>query len=158
MFLIIYIQSKPLMGVKGLNMLGIAALIFIVILVLRLQTALKNNKTGFVEHGVPEKNYTVLIVSLWLYLIPLLILVFPVNPLIHLLYPLPLIVLFIIPGIVNGRRAGAILSTSGIDIGVNAGRTAENVMWLGVGSLLFVLGNWGFGIFELYLEQHFDSF
>ena len=139
-------------------MLGIAALIFIVILVLRLQTALKNNKTGFVEHGVPEKNYTVLIVSLWLYLIPLLILVFPVNPLIYLLYPLPLIVLFIIPGIVYGRRTGAMLSTSGIDIGVNAGRTAENVMWLGVGSLLFVLGNWGFGIFELYLEQHFDSF
>lgn len=139
-------------------MLGIAVLIFILILVLKLQTALKNNKTGFVEHGVSEKYYTFLVVSLWLYLMPLLILVFPINPLIYLLYPLPILILFIIPGIVYGRKTGAVLSTSGIDIGVNAGKTAENVMWLGIGSLLFVLGNWGFGIFNIYLEQHFDPF
>lgn len=139
-------------------MFGLAALIFILILVLKLQTGLKNNKIGFVEHGISEKNHALLSVYLWLYLIPLLILAFPINPLIYLLYPLPILILFIIPGITLGRKTGNILSTSGIDIGVEAGKTAENVMWLGIGSLLFVLGNWGFGIFTLYLEQHFDPF
>lgn len=138
-------------------MLGYAAIIFIFMLVLTLQSTLRKNKAGFIEYGVSEKNHVLLSVSLWLYLLPLLILVFPIKPQIYLLYPIPLLILFLIPGIIIGRRAGNILSTCGIDVGVDAGRNAENVMWLGVGTLIFVLGNWGYGIFNIYLEQHFDT-
>ncbi len=139
-------------------MLGYAALIFIFILVIKLYSKLKKNKDDYLNYGISKKDHSFLSTSLWLYLIPLLILIFPINPLVYLLYPLPIVILFIVPGIVYGRKAGASLSTSGIDVGVRAGRTAENVMWLGVGTLIFVLGNWGFGIFTLYLDQHFSPF
>jgi len=89
--------------------LGIAVLILILILVLKLQTVLNNNKTEFVKHGISEKNYTFLNISLWLYLVLFLILGFPINPLIYLLYPLQILILFIVPGIVYGRKAGNVL-------------------------------------------------
>lgn len=139
-------------------MLGYVALIFILILVVKLQSTLKRNKAGFLDYGVSEKDHMKLSISLWLYILPLVILLFPVKPIIYLLYPIPFLIFFIIPGIIIGRKAGIKLSTCGIDVGVDVGKNAENVMWLGVGTMVFVLGNWGFDMFNLYLDQHFDTF
>ena len=134
-------------------MLNIAIFIVIFITIYKLNGSIKENKNGYLNHGISSKDYKKLIITLWFYVFPVLIIAFPIKYFIYFIYPIPFLILFFIPGIRAGKKIGKSLSTSGIDVGVKAGRVADNVMSLGIGALLLVLGIWAFGYFNLYLEH-----
>ena len=134
-------------------MLNISIFIVIFITTYKLNGILKENKNGFLNHGISSKDYKKLKFTLWLYVLPVLIIAFPIKYFIYFIYPIPLLILFFIPGIKISKKTGKSLSTSGIDVGVKAGKVADNVMALGIGAMLLVLGIWAFGYFNLYLEH-----
>lgn len=120
----------------------LAIIILIFITVFRLQSTIKKSKQDFIEFGIQEENYHLLRAMLWLYLAPVLVLKFPFSGLPFLL---PFTSLLILPGLVISQDMGKTLSTCGIDTGVKAGRHAENIYFLGIAILLFVLIHWGLG-------------
>jgi hypothetical protein len=127
-------------------MLGMVALFFIVLFCFKYNKKIKNNKSGFLNHGVSEKELNYLVLFTWLYLAPLLIYGFPVKAVVFLVYPVPFILLMFVPGILIGRSISKKLEVSGVDVGVTASRAAANNMWLGVGGLLFCFFNWLLGV------------
>ncbi|MDH5784121.1 MAG: hypothetical protein OEZ16_00765 [Chromatiales bacterium] len=127
-------------------MLGYVALAFIIFFCFKWNKEIKLQKNVFIDHGISENQYRFLILFTWLYLAPLLAFAFPYNSLVHLIYPVPVILVLFLPGIVVGRSVSRKLEVSGVDVGVNAGRAASNNMWLGVGGLCFVFFNWLFGV------------
>ena len=128
-------------------MLGIVALVFIVIFCFKYNKELKKKKSGFIDHGVSEKEFNSLILFTWLYLIPLLVFVIPHKAITFMIYPVPIALVFFLPGIITGRSISKKLEVSGIDVGVSAGRSASKNMWLGVGGFCFALFNWLIGVF-----------
>ena len=134
-------------------MLSFILIIFLYITIFKLNGSIQKSKNGFLDHGVSFKEYKILIFSLWLYVLPIFIMVFPINLLTYLMFPIPFLILLFIPGIKVGKNIEKKLSTSGIDVGVKASNVADNVKALGIGSLLLALGIWAFAYFNLYLEE-----
>ncbi len=134
-------------------MLSFIIIIFMYFAIFKLNGSIQKNKDGYLNHGVSNKEYKALIFTLWLYVLPIFIMLFPVKYLAYFMFPIPFLILLFIPGIKVGKKIEKILSTSGIDVGVKAGRVADNVKALGIGSLLLALGMWAFPYFNLYLES-----
>jgi len=103
--------------------------VFIVMFCFKYNKVIKNKKAAFIDNGVNESQFNLLIVFTWLYLAPLLL---------AMVFPSILMLLLFLPGIIMGYRISKKLDVSGIDTGVYAGRDAANNMWLGIGALLFV--------------------
>ena len=121
-------------------MLGIVALIFIIILSLKLGLAMNKHYSVMVSNEIAPTGIRAVQLSPLLYIISIVAFVLPISWPVWLA-PLPFGFLLLIPGIMLGKKFSMLLERSGTDVGVEAGRTVSNVMWLGIGVATFIAGN-----------------
>lgn len=121
-------------------MLGIVALIFIIILSLKLSLAMNKHYSVMVSNGIAPAGIRAVQLSPLLYIIGIVAFILPISWPVWLV-PLPFGFLLLIPGIMLGKKFSMLLECSGTDVGVEAGRTVSNVMWLGIGVATFIAGN-----------------
>ena len=121
-------------------MLGIVALIFIIILSLKLSLAMNKHYSVMVSNEIAPAGIRAVQLSPLLYIISIVAFVLPILWPVWLA-PLPFGFLLLIPGIMLGKKFSMLLERSGTDVGVEAGRTVSNVMWLGIGVATFIAGN-----------------
>ncbi len=121
-------------------MLGIATLIFIIILSFKLFIAMNRHYEVMVNNGVAPLKVRAVQISPLLYIPALAALVLPISWLGGLLL-IPFGFLLLVPGITLGKKYSKMFECSGTDVGVAAGRTMSNIMWLGIGVIVFILGN-----------------
>ncbi len=126
-------------------MLGYVALIFIVYLSAKLSLQLRNHKHAFETHGVSSGRYAFLQLSPLLYIVSLLGLSLPFSW-VDMFRPVPIGFFMLLPGIVLGKKISAVMERVGIDTAVEAGRAATNIMWLGIGTAIFIAANIGFAL------------
>ena len=124
-------------------MLGIVALIFIIILSVKLSLAMNKHYSAMLSNEIPLGSIRTIQMSPLLYIISLVAFVLPISWLVWLA-PIPFGSLLLVPGIMLGKKFSMLLERSGTDVGVEAGRTASNIMWLGIGVALFIAGNIAF--------------
>jgi hypothetical protein len=134
------------LGVKA-AMFSILILIAFLYAAVKLNGDLSSHLENFEANSVTAKEVLSIRVFMWLYLVVLLITIFPVPPLNYLLYPVPVSILFLLPGIFKGKKLGAVLEVSGNDRGVAAGRVVSNITWLGIGVGIYIIVVWGVGWF-----------
>ncbi len=120
-------------------MLRIAALIILGFMSFRVDRQLASSRRSFVDYGISERSCHILRASVWLYIAALAIWASYHGYLFVLSFPVPVVAVLFLPGVIQGRSISKRLK-SGDDIAVRAGRIASNAMWLGVGGLIFVLG------------------
>ena len=130
------------------NLLTLAALVFIFSFQLR---SFRRSKKKVIDNGVTKSQYKWSILLFWLYLVPMAPFIISIEATAWLLMPIPIGVVFFIPGIIYGRKLSQDLETSGVDYKVEAGRTFDSMKWLGLGGLIYVLGGWVFNIAVLTL-------
>lgn len=121
-------------------MLGIVGLIFIVILSVKLFVAMNKHHTAMVDNQITPVKIRILQLSPILYIPSVIAFVLPISWLVWLA-PIPFGFLLLAPGITLGRKYSKLLECSGTDVGVEASKTASNIMWLGVGVVIFIIGN-----------------
>lgn len=121
-------------------MLGIVALIFIIILSIKLSIAINSHHPVMAANEMTPTRIRMLQISPLLYIPSVVAFVLPISWLIWLA-PIPFGFLLLAPGITLGRKYSKLLECSGTDVGVEAGKTASNIMWLGVGTVIFIVGN-----------------
>ncbi|HHI94513.1 MAG TPA: hypothetical protein ENK04_13540 [Gammaproteobacteria bacterium] len=121
-------------------MLGYVALIFIIYLSIKLSFKLKGHKQVFLKYEVSSARLTFLQLSSLLYIVSLFGFALP-FPWLDLLRPIPTGFLLLIPGIILGKKISGTMDRVGFDVAVKAGRVANNIMWLGVGTAIFMAGN-----------------
>lgn len=126
-------------------MLGFVALIFIVYLGVKLSFELKKHKQVFLAHEISSSKYNFLLFSPAFYILSLLGLVLPFS-LFDLFRPIPIGFLLLLPGIILGNQVSGALETVGIDTAVNASKAANNIMWLGIGTAIFMAANITLGL------------
>lgn len=102
-----------------------------------------NHKIDFINNGVSEKEFTTLRMSIWGYLVALLLINAPMKQLVFLAFPVPIILLVLLPGILKSKKLSATLEISGTDRGVSAGDVANRAMWLGIAIGLVIIFSWG---------------
>jgi len=121
-------------------MLGYAALIFIIYLSVKLSLTLRRHKQVLLEHEVSSAKLIFLQLSPLLYIVSLFGFTLP-FPWLDLFRPIPTGFLLLIPGIILGKKISGAMDRVGFDTVANAGRTANNIMWLGIGVAIFIAGN-----------------
>jgi len=121
-------------------MLGYVALIFIVYLSVKLSLKLREQKQVFLKYEISSAKLICLQLSPLLYIISLFGFALPFIWL-DLLRPIPTGFLLLIPGIILGKTISGTMDRVGYDIAANAGRVANNIMWLGIGTAIFMAGN-----------------
>jgi hypothetical protein len=126
-------------------MLGIVALIFIIILSVKLSLAMNKHCSAMLSNEIPLGSIRAIQMSPLLYIISLVAFVLPISWLVWLA-PIPFGFLLLVPGIMLGKKFSMLLERSGTDVGVEAGRTVSNIMWLGIGVALFIAGNIAFSL------------
>lgn len=123
-------------------MLGYVTLMFVAFLSAKLALGLRNHKAAFETHGVGSARYTLLRLSPLLYIVSLLGLL-PFSGF-DWFRPVPIGFLMLLPGVILGKKVARTLERVGIDRAIEAARAATNIMWLGIGTALFMAGNIGF--------------
>ncbi len=124
-------------------MLGyIIVMITFIYMCFQRNSNIAQEKSNFINAGVSESELSKLRIFLWLYL-PSIILSFSTLSVVTA-------VLFV-PGILKGKSLHATLDSSGVDYGAKAGRLADQIAWLGIGGLIYVLAAAAFQFgFEFY--------
>ena len=92
------------------------------------------------KHGISSVRFNLCQWSPILYIISLAGFILP-FPWLSLLRPIPVGFLLLIPGIILGKNISSLMERSGVDAGVNAGRQASNIMWLGIGTGIYIAFN-----------------
>ena len=121
-------------------MLGYIALIFIIYLSVKLSLKLREHKKILLENKISSAKFIALQLAPLLYIVSLFGLTLPFSWL-DLFRPIPTGFLLLIPGIILGKKISSSMDTVGIDKAAKAGRAANNIMWLGVGTAIFIAGN-----------------
>lgn len=121
-------------------MLGFVALIFIIYLSIKLSLKLREHKQVYLKHEVSSAKLASLQLSPLLYIVSIFGFAFP-FPWLDLFRPIPTGFLLLIPGIVLGKKISGAMDRVGFDAAVKAGRAANNIMWLGIGTAIFMVGN-----------------
>lgn len=124
-------------------MLGIVVLVFIVTLSIRLFLEMNKHRSVMVANEIALFTVRAVQISPLLYIPSVVAFVFPISWLVWLA-PIPFGFLMLVPGITLGRKYSRLLERSGTDVGVAAGRTVSNIMWLGIGVVIFIVGNISF--------------
>ena len=91
----------------------------------------------FETYGVSAQSVLFLQFSSILYIVSLAGLTLPFSGL-GLLRPIPIGYLMLLPGILLGRKVSGVMDCVGIDKAAAAGRAANNIMWLGLGTGAFM--------------------
>ncbi len=120
-------------------MLGIVALIFIIILSVKLFLNMNRHYPAMVNNAIHPAKARVIQVAPLLYIPGVITLMLSISRL--MLAPIPIGFLLLLPGILLGRKYSKLLECSGTDVGVEAGRTVANIMWLGIGAGVFSAAN-----------------
>ena len=126
-------------------MFGIFALIFGMYLSIKLPIQLVKHKQIMLENGITSTKFAFLQLSCLLYIVSLAGFALPFSWL-DLMRPIPTGFLILMPGILIGKKISYSMSRTGINKAVNAGRAANNVMWLGIGVGIFITANIVFGL------------
>lgn len=121
-------------------MLGIVTLIFLVFLSIKLGISLNSHVSVMKDNELSSSQIRALQVSPLLYVLSLLALVLPISWLTWRA-PIPLGFAILAPGIYLGHRASRKLDVGGTHMAAEAGRSASNIMWLGIGVAIYILGN-----------------
>jgi len=120
-------------------MLGYIGLIALIYLSFKLSFQLTTHKQVFQEYGIPPTKVYILQASSLLYILSLVGFTLPFSWL-DLFRPIPIGFLLLLPGIIIGKKI-----SNTMDLGLQgpaaAGRVASNVMWLGIGTGIFIAGN-----------------
>jgi len=120
--------------------LGIVALVFVIILSVKLSIAMNRHRAVMVSNDIAPTKIRMLQVSSLLYVPSVVAFGLPIGwP--AWLAPIPFGFLLLVPGIALGRKYSKVMECSGTDVGVDAGRNASNIMWLGLGIVIFIVGN-----------------
>ena len=139
---------------KERTMLGYVALIFIIYLSVKLSLQLMKHKDAFSSHEVPSAKIILLQLSSLLYIASLVGVALPIQAL-ELLRPIPVGFLILLPGIMLGYSISSHMQRVGRDYAISAGRSANNIMWLGIATGIFMAANIGIGmILENATELH----
>lgn len=117
--------------------------IVLFVALLRINSAVTSHKEDFISNGVSEKEFTTFRISVWIYLVALVLINAPVKQLIILVFPIPFILLVLLPGILKSKKLSATLEISGTDRGASAGEVANRAMWLGIAVGLIIICSWG---------------
>lgn len=125
---------------KDKDMLGIVTLIFIVILSVKLSVTMNQHVSVMVSNAIPKSKVRAVQVAPLLYIPSLVGLVFPVSWLAWLA-PIPFGLLLLVPGIVLGSKYSKLLECAGTDVAGRASRAVSNIMWLGLGVVIYIAGN-----------------
>lgn len=126
-------------------MLGYVALIFIIYLSVRLSLQLMKHKEAFSSHEVSSAKIILLQLSSLLYIASLVGLALPMQAL-ELLRPVPVGFLILLPGIIWGYSISSHMQRVGRDYAISAGKSANNIMWLGIATGIFMAANIGIGM------------
>ena len=126
-------------------MLGYVALIFIIYLSVKLSLQLAKHKEAFSSHEVSSGKIILLQLSSLLYIASLVGLALPLQAL-ELLRPIPVGFLILLPGIILGYNISSHMQRIGRDYAISAGRAANNLMWLGIATGIFMAANIGIGM------------
>jgi len=121
-------------------MLGIIVAIFIIYLSIKMSLQLKKHKEVFVLHGISSSKIIALQFAALLYILSLVGYILPVSML-DLIRPIPIGFLLLLPGIILGKKLSNAMECIGIDSASRAGRTANNIMWLGIGVGIYISAN-----------------
>ena len=121
-------------------MLGFVALIFIIYLSIKLSLKLREHKQVYLKYEVSSAKITSLQLSPLLYIVSIIGFALP-FPWLDLFRPIPTGFLLLIPGIILGKKISGAMDRVGFDTAVKAGRAANNIMWLGLGAAIFLVGN-----------------
>ncbi len=121
-------------------MLGYVALIFIIYLSVKLSFKLSEHKQVFLKHDISLVKLTSLQITPLLYIVSLFGFALP-FPWLDLFRPIPTGFLLLIPGIILGKTISGTMAHVGFDTASSAGRVANNIMWLGIGTAIFIVGN-----------------
>jgi len=121
-------------------MLGYIALIFIMYLSVKLSLSLMKHKEAFSSHDISSAKVITLQLSSLLYIVSLVGIALPL-PALELLRPIPVGFLILLPGIILGHNISSHMQRVGLDYAISAGRSANNIMWLGVGTGIFMAAN-----------------
>jgi hypothetical protein len=121
-------------------MLGYVALIFIIYLSVKLSFQLAKHKQVLQTHGVSSAKFKLLQFSSLFYIVSLVGFALPL-PWLDLFRPIPTGFLILLPGIVLGKKISNTMERVGVDTAANAGRAANNIMWLGIGTGIFMAAN-----------------
>ena len=128
-------------------MLALLASIVIFVALLKINSSMTSNKEHFINNGVSEKEFTTLRIYIWGYLFALLLINIPIKPVVFIIYPVPIILLVLLPGILKSRKLSAALEISGTDRGASAGDVANRAMWLGISIGIVIVFSWGWSVF-----------
>ena len=123
-------------------MLGYVALVYLAVLSARLAFSLRSHKEVIERYGSSNAQFIGLQLSLILYVVSLIGFAIPVGALKYFA-PIPRGFLFLVPGIVLGRKISSRLETAGNDVAEKTSRVVSNAFWLGVGTAIFLAGNIG---------------
>lgn len=121
-------------------MLGYVALIFIIYLSIKFSFQLIKHKQILLTHGISLAKITFLQYSSLFYIVSLIGYALP-FPWLDLFRPIPTGFLILLPGIILGKKISNTMERVGIDKAANAGRAANNIMWLGIGAGIFIAAN-----------------
>jgi len=126
-------------------MLGYVALIFIIYLSVKLSLNLMRHKKAFSSHEVSSGKIALLQLSSLLYIASLVGLALPLQAL-EFIRPIPMGFLILLPGIILGYIISNHMQRVGLDYAISAGRSANNIMWLGIATGIFMAANIGIGM------------
>ena len=115
-------------------------LIIIIYLSIKLSFLLSRHKSAFEKYGVESQKIIFLQFASLLYSLSLLDYILPFSEL-DLFRPIPFGLLILLPGIILGKKVSEKMQISGVTDGVNAGQVANNIMWLGIGTGIFIMAN-----------------
>lgn len=118
-------------------MLELVALALFVLVSVKLSYALSSHASVMAKSEIEGAQFRALQMSPLLYIPTLIAFVLPVSWLAWL-SPIPFGFLLLLPGIVLGKKYSAILERAGTDEAESAGRSASNIMWLGIAAAVFI--------------------
>lgn len=121
-------------------MLGIVALLFLVFLSIKLGISLNGHFGVMRDNELSVSHIRALQISPLLYILSLVAFVLPISWLTWLA-PIPFGFAILVPGVYLGYRASIKLEVGGTHMADDAGRAASNIMWLGIGVAIYILGN-----------------